>query len=117
MKKPVILALVACCLAAAAPKKPKLIVAIVVDQFRYDYLTRYRPEYTGGLHRLLTRGAVFTDAHYVHVPAITAPGHGTILSGATPSVSGITANEWYDREERAAVTSVSDKSTQPGGGP
>jgi predicted AlkP superfamily pyrophosphatase or phosphodiesterase len=116
MKKTLVFALAACCLAAAAPKKPKLIVTIVLDQFRFDYLSRYRTEYTGGLHRLLTRGAVFTDAHYVHVPTITAVGHSTILSGATPSVSGIIGNDWYDREEGAAVTSVSDKTTQLVGG-
>src|SRR5215468_634156 len=104
MKKFLVLVL-ACGLAAAVPKKPKLIVTIVLDQFRFDYLSRYRPEYKGGLHRLLTQGAVFTDAHYIHVPTLTAVGHSTMLSGATPTVSGIIANEWYDREEGAAVTS------------
>jgi hypothetical protein len=116
MKKALLLALAACCVTIAAPKKPKLIVTIVLDQFRFDYLTRYGSEYTGGLHRLLTRGAVFTDAHYIHVPTITAVGHSTILSGATPSVSGIIGNDWYDREEKAAVTSVSDKTTKLVGG-
>ena len=116
MRKALLLALAACCLNIAAPKKPKLIVTIVLDQFRFDYLTRYRSEYTGGLHRLLTRGAVFTEANYIHVPTITAVGHSTILSGATPSVSGIIGNDWYDREEKAAVTSVSDKSTKLVGG-
>jgi len=116
MRKALLLALAACCLNIAAPKKPKLIVTIVLDQFRFDYLTRYRSEYTGGLHRLLTRGAVFAEANYIHVPTITAVGHSTILSGATPSVSGIIGNDWYDREEKAAVTSVSDKSTKLVGG-
>ena len=54
--------LAAVCLAGAAPKKPKPVLAIVVDQFRYDYLTRFRSEYNGGLARLLTEGAVFTNA-------------------------------------------------------
>src|SRR5215471_13030845 len=116
MRKAIVLSLAAFCLASAAPRKPKLIVTIVIDQFRYDYLTRYRAEYTGGFHRLLTRGAVFTNANYVHVPTITAVGHSTILSGATPSVSGIVANDWYDRDEGAAVSSVSDKDTQLLGG-
>jgi predicted AlkP superfamily pyrophosphatase or phosphodiesterase len=116
MRKAIVLSLAALCLASAAPRKPKLIVTIVIDQFRYDYLTRYRAEYTGGFHRLLTRGAVFTNANYVHVPTITAVGHSTILSGATPSVSGIVANDWYDRDEGAAVSSVSDKDTQLLGG-
>src|SRR5437016_5629729 len=116
MKRALVLLLAAGALAAAVPKKPKLIVTIVLDQFRFDYLSRYRSEYKGGLHRLLTQGAVFADAHYLHVPTITAVGHSTILSGATPNVSGIIANDWFDREENAAVTSVSDKATKLVGG-
>ena len=108
--------LAAACLAGAAPKKPKLVLAIVVDQFRYDYLTRFRSEYKGGLARLLSKGAVFTNASYIHVPAITAVGHSTFLTGATPSISGIVANDWYDRDEGVHVTSVSDAKTQLLGG-
>jgi hypothetical protein len=108
--------LVAACLTAATPKKPKLIVAIVIDQFRYDYLTRFRAEYTGGFERLLTQGAVFTEARYIHFPTVTAVGHSTFLSGATPSVSGIVGNEWFDRDEGKKVTSVSDAATQLLGG-
>ena len=61
MRKILLCALAAVCLAGAAPKKPKLLLAIVVDQFRYDYLTRFRSEYKGGLARLLNKGAVFTN--------------------------------------------------------
>src|ERR1700752_1203471 len=92
--------------------QPKLVVAIVIDQFRYDYLTRFRSEYTGGLKRLLTEGADFTNSRYRHYPTVTAVGHSTFLSGATPSVSGIIGNEWWDRTTGAAVTSVSDTQTQ-----
>jgi Type I phosphodiesterase / nucleotide pyrophosphatase len=116
MRKVLFCALLAACLAGAAPKKPKLVVAIMVDQFRYDYLTRFRSEYNGGLARLLSKGAVFTNARYIHVPAITAVGHSTFLTGATPSISGIVANDWYDREEKVHVTSVSDAKTQLLGG-
>jgi len=87
--------LLATTLAAAPAPKPKLVLAIAIDQFRYDYLTRYRSEYTGGLSRLLTRGAVFTNANYEHSPTVTAIGHSTFLSGAMPSVSGIVGNEWF----------------------
>ena len=100
---------------APVPKKPKLVVAIVVDQFRYDYLNRFRSYYTGGFARMLERGAVFTNAHYEHFPTVTAVGHSTILSGATPSISGIVGNEWYDRESGKQVTSVSDD-TEAGSG-
>ena len=92
----------------AVPKKPKLILTIVIDQFRYDYLTRFRSDYKGGLARLLDHGAVFTNAYYEHFPTVTAVGHSTILSGATPSTSGIVANEWVDRESGKEITSVSD---------
>ena len=97
---------------APVSKKPKLVVAIVVDQFRYDYLNRFRSEYTGGFARLLDRGAVFTNAHYEHFPTVTAVGHSTVLSGATPSISGIVGNEWYDRETGKQVTSVSDDTVE-----
>src|SRR5215831_18839827 len=116
MKKAVVFLLALACLATAAARKPKLIVAIVIDQFRYDYLTRYRAEYTGGFNRLLTKGAVFTNATYNHVPAITAVGHSTVLSGAIPSISGIVANEWFDQDEGVHVTSVSDPQTKLVGG-
>jgi len=92
--------------AQTQPPPPKLVVAIVIDQFRYDYLTRFRSEYTSGLKRLLEQGAVFTNANYEHVPTVTAVGHSTFLSGATPAMSGIIGNEWWDRESKKHVTSV-----------
>ncbi len=109
--------LAAAALSLAAAPKPKLIVTVVVDQFRYDYLTRFRGEYKGGFNRLLTRGAVFTNARYMHAPAVTAVGHSTVLSGAIPSISGIVANDWYDYEEHGHVTSVSDAATRLVGAP
>src|SRR5437870_2413642 len=98
------------------PAKPKLVLAIAIDQFRYDSLTRYRSEYTGGLNRLLTKGAVFTNANYEHYPTVTAIGHSTFLSGAQPNVSGIIANEWYEVSSGKKVTSVSDDSVKLLGG-
>ena len=112
---PAALAIVGCALALAAsapPKKPKLILMVVVDQFRYDYLLRFQSDYTGGLKRMWTEGAVFDDAHYIHVPTVTAVGHSTVLTGATPMVSGIISNEWYDRDSQALVSSVIDHSTK-----
>ncbi len=108
------------------PKRPRLILAVVVDQFRYDYLLRFRDDYQGGIARLLSGGAVFADARYIHFPTVTAVGHSTFMSGATPSVSGIINNDWFDRETfnreikaagkekataSARVTSVSDPQT------
>jgi hypothetical protein len=101
---------------ATAAVTPKLLLVIVIDQFRYDYLTRFRPEYTAGFDRLLKNGAVFTNARYIHFPTVTAVGHSTILTGATPSVSGIVGNDWFDPDVGARVTSVSDPKTRQLGG-
>src|SRR6202050_5584397 len=106
-----LLALLFAAYAVAAPP-PKLVLAIVVDQFRYDYLTRFRGDYHAGFDLLLTKGAVFTNARYDHYPTVTAVGHSTFLTGATPSMSGIIANEWYDREEGRTAISVSDSATK-----
>lgn len=98
--------------AAVPAKKPKLVLAVVIDQFRYDYLNRFRKYYSAGFVRLFEHGAVFTDAHHEHFPTVTAIGHSTFLSGATPSLSGIVGNDWYDRESGKRVSSVSDESVK-----
>lgn len=92
----------------ASTPKPKLVVGIVIDQFRYDYLTRFRADYHGGLDQLMSQGAVFTNAFYAQVPTVTAVGHSIFMSGAMPAVSGIVGNTWYDRQEAKLVTSVCD---------
>jgi len=96
------------CLWAQQAPKPKLVVGIVIDQFRYDYLTRFRKDYHGGLDQFLRQGADFVNAHYQHAPTVTAVGHSIFMSGAMPSVSGIVSNEWYDRDAKQEVTSVCD---------
>jgi len=96
----------------APPPKPKLVLAIVIDQFRYDYLLRFRKDYNAGFARMLDRGVSYTDAHYLHSLTVTAVGHSTFLSGATPSISGIVGNDWYDRRTQQTVTSVSDPETK-----
>ncbi|MBI4909697.1 MAG: alkaline phosphatase family protein, partial [Acidobacteria bacterium] len=101
---------------AQTVRRPKLVVGIVVDQFRYDYLTRFRTQYNSGLARLLDQGAVFTNAFYDHAPTVTAIGHSTFLTGATPSISGIVGNEWYDRATRKQVTSVTENNEKMLGG-
>ncbi|MBO0722707.1 MAG: alkaline phosphatase family protein, partial [Blastocatellia bacterium] len=98
-------------------KKPRLVVGIVIDQFRYNYLLRFEDQFgEGGFKRLLNGGAVFTNANYIHVPTVTACGHSTFMTGATPSMNGIIGNEWYDRESGKIVTSVSDDKTKLLGG-
>ncbi len=102
--------------APAAGGPIRLVLLIAVDQFRYDYLTRFRSEYSAGLARLLTDGADFTNAFLEHYPTVTAVGHSTMMTGATPAVSGIVGNDWYDRGLGKSVTSVEDPQTTLVGG-
>lgn len=101
---------------ATEREKPKLVLAIAVDQFRFDYLTRFRKDYHAGLDRLLRQGAVFTQAEFIHFPTVTAIGHSTFLTGATPAMSGIVGNDWFDRATGRVVTSVSDPNAKVLGG-
>ena len=114
-----VLSIVVALPAAQPPVGPdiRLVLLIAVDQFRYDYLTRFRGEYSSGIKRLLDEGAVFTNANLEHYPTVTAIGHSTMLTGATPSVSGIIGNDWFDRATGAVVTSVFDPSVAPVGAP
>ena len=101
---------------AAPPAKVKLVLGIVIDQFRYDYLTRFEDQFGAGGFKRLLQGAVFTNAHYPYTPTVTACGHSVFMTGAAPNESGIIANEWYDRETGKRVTSVSDPETKLVGG-
>ena len=92
--------------------RPRLILLIVVDQFRYDYLTRFGDMFmTGGIGRLMRDGASWTDANFDHVPTFTAPGHAVFMTGAWPSQTGIIANEWYEQDTGKKVKSITDDST------
>jgi predicted AlkP superfamily pyrophosphatase or phosphodiesterase len=102
---------------AERARKPRLVLGIVIDQFRYDYLTRFEDLFgEGGFRRLLMHGAVFTNANYIYVPTVTAPGHATFMSGSAPAFHGIIANEWFERETDRRVESVTDDSVKPLGG-
>ncbi|NOT60285.1 MAG: alkaline phosphatase family protein, partial [Acidobacteria bacterium] len=93
--------------------RPRLVVSIVIDQFRHDYLQRFGDQFgEGGFKRFLNQGAVFANANYIHSPTVTACGHATVLSGATPALTGIIANEWYDRELGKNISSASDDKAQ-----
>ena len=96
----------------AENEAPRLVLLVAVDQMRYDYLPRFASGFTGGLHRLMRDGAVFTNAHLDHYPSVTAVGHSAMLTGARPSISGIIGNDWYDRALKKTVTSVEDPGTK-----
>ena len=78
----------------AMPAKPKLIVAISIDQLSADLFAQYRGKVTGGLKRLQS-GVVFPSGYQSHAATETCPGHSTILSGVRPTTSGIAANDWF----------------------
>jgi Type I phosphodiesterase / nucleotide pyrophosphatase len=93
--------------------RPKLVVIVVIDQFRGDYLERYRDQWgEGGFKLWLEHGAYFTDCNYNYANTRTAPGHATLLTGAYSNGHGIMANEWWDPEKKRRVTSVEDEATK-----
>jgi len=98
-------------------KRPRLVLLIVVDQFRYDYLERFGDLFgPDGFRRLMRDGASWAQSNYDHMPTYTAPGHGTMMTGAYPAESGIIGNEWLDRATGKRITSVSDESVKLLGG-
>jgi predicted AlkP superfamily pyrophosphatase or phosphodiesterase len=93
--------------------RPKLVVIIVIDQFRADYLERFRDQFgEGGFRLLLDRGANFTNCNYDYADTRTAPGHATLATGAYPNSHGILDNQWWDSRKRAMVSSVQDDGTK-----
>ena len=100
------------------PKRPRLVLLIAVDQFRYDYLERFGDLFVAnGFKRLLRDGASWTQSNYDHMPTYTAPGHATMLTGAFPAQSGVIGNYWFDRASGRRVSSVSDETVKALGGP
>ncbi|WP_405349952.1 alkaline phosphatase PafA [Nonlabens sp. Asnod3-H03] len=96
--------------------KPKLVVGIVVDQMRYDYLTRFYNRYgEGGFKRLMNDGFNLTNNHYNFVPTYTAPGHASIYTGTSPMNNGIIGNNWFDKFENRSIYNASDDTVEPVG--
>ena len=94
--------------------KPKLVVGIVVDQMRYDYLTRFETKYgNGGFMRLINEGYNCKNNHFNYVPTYTGPGHASVYTGTTPKYHGIISNNWYDRNLKDDVYCVEDPTYQP----
>lgn len=101
----------------ATQERPKLVLLIVVDQFRYDYLERFGDLFgPNGFRRLLRDGASWTQSNYDHAPTYTAPGHGTMMTGAYPAESGIVGNEWLDRPSGKRIFSITDETVKVLGG-
>jgi len=93
----------------AVQDSPKLVVGIVVDQMRYDYLSRFYHRYSeDGFKRLMKGGFQLTNNHYNFVPTYTAPGHASIYTGTSPMNHGIIGNNWYDKFEDKVIYNAGD---------
>jgi predicted AlkP superfamily pyrophosphatase or phosphodiesterase len=93
---------------AEKPARPRLVVLLVVDQMRGDYVDKFRGQWSGGLKRLLTEGAWFRAAAFPYAATETCPGHSTISTGSFPASHGMVANAWWDREQQKMVTCTTD---------
>ena len=99
-----------------AKNKPKLVVGIVIDQMRNDYIYRYWSRFgNGGFKRLINKGFYFRNAHYNYIPTYTGPGHSSIYTGATPRSHGIIANDWHLKNSRKDMYCVKDTLVKPVG--
>ncbi|MFI5133568.1 MAG: alkaline phosphatase family protein [Chitinophagales bacterium] len=99
---------------AQSLQRPKLVVGIVVDQMRWDYLYRYYDRYAsnGGFKRLLSQGFTCENTMIPYTPSLTACGHTCIYTGSVPAITGITDNIWWDNEKTHSVYCVSDNSVK-----
>ncbi|MFO7693593.1 MAG: alkaline phosphatase family protein [Vicinamibacterales bacterium] len=95
---------------AAPATPPRLVVLLVVDQMRADYIARYSHQWTGGLRRLVDGGAWFSRAAYPYLTTVTCVGHATISTGAFPRTHGIVGNSWFDRDLGRSVGCTWDPS-------
>ncbi|HEV3483943.1 MAG TPA: alkaline phosphatase family protein, partial [Vicinamibacterales bacterium] len=95
---------------SAAP--PRLVVMLVVDQLRSDYLLEYGGRFTGCLQRLMKEGAWFRNGAYPYLNTVTCPGHATIGTGTMPWRHGMILNEWFDRSTGRAVACTDDPTTK-----
>ena len=99
-----------------AADAPRLVVNMVVDQMRYDYIPLYWDKFEeDGFKRLVNRGFSFENNHFNYFPTFTGPGHASIYTGATPSVNGVVGNAWYDRSIDRSMYVVSDSTVSPVG--
>jgi hypothetical protein len=105
------------CAAQSITEKPKLVVGIVVDQMKQEYITRYYSNFgEGGFKRLVEEGFMARNAHYNYSSTSTGPGHASIYTGTTPSVHGIIENNWYSRLLKRSVYCAEDTAASAVGG-
>lgn len=100
----------------AQVSRPKLVVGLVIDQMRWDYLYRYSDLYgINGFKRLLREGFSAENTIIPYTPTVTAAGHTCIYTGSVPAIHGIVANDWVERETGARMYCATDTSVMPVG--
>lgn len=100
-----------------AQERPKLVVGVVVDQMRQEYLYRFEKKFgEGGFKRILNDGFWLSNAHYNYVPTYTGPGHASVYTGSTPAIHGIIGNDWWDKSNKVKVNCVGDPAQTTVGG-
>jgi predicted AlkP superfamily pyrophosphatase or phosphodiesterase len=123
MKKLILFLVFSFSIALQAQKKPKLVIGIVVDQMKAEYLNRFYNDFSeNGFKKLIQNGYSFKNTHYNYMPTYTGPGHASIYTGTTPSVHGIVGNEWFNRSlqtemyctDDASVTTLGDGTESEG---
>ncbi len=93
---------------------PRLVVGIVVDQMRYDFLTRFWDHYgDGGFKKMVNEGFVARNHHYDYYQTKTGPGHASVSTGCPPAVHGIIGNDWFDKNKETMVYCVDDSTVKP----
>lgn len=101
------------CQTKQVSSKPKLIVGIVVDQMRQDYIYRYWDKYgNGGFKKIISEGYFYKNAHFNYVPTYTGPGHASIYTGTSPATHGIIANDWFVKQTNSMMYCTDDNSVK-----
>ncbi len=114
MRKFIIIALLfSITILKAQNQQPKLVVGIVVDQMKMEYLYRFQNDFSeNGFKKMMNNGYVFQNMHYNYLPTYTGPGHASIYTGTTPSVHGIVGNEWFSRKLSDEIYCTEDKNVK-----
>lgn len=93
--------------------RPPLVVGLVVDQMRWDFLYRYENHYgNGGFKRMMNEGYNFNNVMINYVPTVTAIGHTSVYTGSVPSIHGIAGNNWLDKETGESIYCTTDSSVK-----
>ncbi len=113
MKKLLFFLLFVTVLISQAQERPKLVVGIVVDQMKMEYLYRFENDFSqNGFKKLINDGYTFHNMHFNYMPTYTGPGHASIYTGTTPSTHGIVGNDWFSRKQNKSIYCTDDETVK-----